>query len=63
MDPNQTLKEIRALVREIFNTDDPARELLAGQELAEKIEALDRWLEGGGFLPTGWQAARREAKR
>lgn len=55
MDPNATLAEIRALIRAFFAADDENRMTDIGGELAEKIEALDRWLEGGGFLPDAWR--------
>lgn len=43
MDPNETLRRIRAAIR----NDETG-------ELAELVEALDDWLSGGGFLPSAW---------
>lgn len=42
MDPTQALHEIRTLAQQ--NED----------ELATKVEGLDQWLTGGGFLPEQW---------
>ncbi|GAA4201683.1 hypothetical protein [Actinocatenispora rupis] len=56
MDPDQTLREIRELL------DDDRRAPLARDDvgaLLDRIEALDRWLSRGGFLPRAWQAPRR----
>ena len=52
MDFNETLKQIRALVRIYFNGgkwNEPE-----ATELAELIDALDCWISRGGFLPESW---------
>jgi hypothetical protein len=59
MDPDQTLKEIRTLCYRIARGDDQGDEWDAGSEelpetLAEKVQALDKWICKGGFLPKQW---------
>lgn len=57
MDPNETLREIRELIRVFDDSDaddkDTAQQVAAG--LATKFEALDTWLSGGGFPPEEWR--------
>ena len=49
MDPDETLREIRALCDQItLDVDDCDR-------LRELVVALDHWLLRGGFLPTQWK--------
>lgn len=59
MDPNECLKELRALVRKgaygdggcdlcSINSTDAVR-------MVELFEALDDWLSRGGFLPARWE--------
>lgn len=50
MDPNATLKEIR----ELLAANNKGEEIDVDR-LCELIEALDRWLVGGGFLPRVWK--------
>jgi hypothetical protein len=66
MDPTETLKQIRRLVRRIsahadrdeYADEVPPAVLQAwcddAQVLAGLAEALDEWITGGGFLPEGW---------
>ncbi len=62
MDPNETLKEIRELVKELGevgcadSVSGPA--LNQVQELVNKIENLDGWISNGGFLPAEWDNGR-----
>jgi len=60
MDPNETLAEIRRLVRVIGTpaADEAGVEAL---RLAELVEGLDNWLSRGGFLPDKWERARDKA--
>ncbi|QPO17088.1 hypothetical protein SEA_LILBEANIE_10 [Gordonia phage Lilbeanie] len=51
MDPNAALEEIRLLADKSGTTDLVPAE---SDRLAELIAGLDRWLTGGGFLPTDW---------
>jgi len=59
MDPNETLKVLRALVAEVLGADrfegNDADEVLG--ELAEEFDALDKWITSGGFLPQDWRPA------
>ena len=52
MDPNETLSTILRLVRQWrYNGEWDDNETHA---LIEHIEALDEWMNNGGFLPNGW---------
>lgn len=55
MDPNETLRRIRAIVAE----SDRSGELPGTDDietLVELVGALDKWLTDGGFLPREWVA-------
>lgn len=66
MDPNANIDEQLDLMKRIqaiadatradgFFTDDQRANLISmGLRLAELVEALDGWLNGGGFLPERW---------
>ena len=49
MDPNETLRELRYLVKEFDFEDVPL-----ARDIVERIQALDEWLTKGGFSP--WPA-------
>jgi hypothetical protein len=51
MDPDTTLKGIRAYIRA---ANENGLTLDEKFELIELIEALDEWLSKGGFLPSAW---------
>lgn len=53
MDPDANLNEQRRVVARIL-ADERVSE---GDfyRLAELVEALDQWLQKGGFLPKDWQ--------
>lgn len=53
MDPNETLRLIRATIAEMRDGELPS--MHAADVLAELFEALDGWLIKGGFLPREWQ--------
>lgn len=61
MDPNETLRRIRALVR--LSTErtltDGSTSLTPAEadELVEAVDTLDKWIERGGFLPAVWNAS------
>jgi hypothetical protein len=63
MEPNETLKEMRRLVKKIlvdetYLVDLPGVGIVQfddGQRLAELAEALDEWIGKGGFLPDAWK--------
>jgi hypothetical protein len=70
MDPNATLAEIRKgiadLAGDVDNTEHPNYEDLlemSVQSLAENFEALDEWLQKGGFLPSDWAKGRLSSRR
>ena len=58
MDPNQALKDIRAMVAYLTGPNaNPDSEAFAEQAtaLANTIEGLDEWLSRGGFKPSDWR--------
>lgn len=61
MDPNETLATLRTEVSDILtcNSTSPkgpdGRIIDAAIAVAEAFEALDEWLNKGGFLPDAWQ--------
>jgi hypothetical protein len=52
MDPNQTLRDLRALVDKIL--DGNAVDHDDANALAEKFDDLDGWLSRKGLLPQDW---------
>lgn len=52
MDPNETLRELRAAMELRDSVDNTDAWSTRPQDL---FRALDRWLSNGGFLPVGWQ--------
>jgi hypothetical protein len=59
IDPDKTLKGIRTLITEVFDSegeiDDPMSHLEA---LASTVNALDEWLSQGNFKPRAWSRTR-----
>lgn len=53
MDPDETLKQIRQLVKEYNQPGWLDR--CDVEQLVELVEALDLWLSKGGFLPAAWR--------
>ncbi len=55
MDPDETLKQLREALH-VMDTARNLDELLTASKVAmEAMEALDKWITGGGFLPKAWQ--------
>jgi hypothetical protein len=68
MDPNAKLDQQLELAKRIIRIVDGAPDggtgqmpvvniealISAAEELAERVEALDHWITGGGFLPERW---------
>lgn len=60
MDPNETLRIIRALIRQLrVEAPTPTRPAAPeyvqhARDLAEHVAALDEWLMNGGFAPADW---------
>jgi hypothetical protein len=59
MDPNATLKELRAMVQDalrIINSENADRcgysDML--NDIAVHVDRLDYWISHGGFLPNDW---------
>lgn len=52
MDPNATLKQIRALLDAIDCDEDRSDDT---SDLITLVNALDEWLSNGGFLPKRWE--------
>ena len=57
MDPNVLMKEIRSLRSFIFaeGMSDSEEFQQAAWDLADKMDNLDVWISGGGFLPDDWK--------
>lgn len=57
MDPNTTLKEIRELCQLILGDTEASESEQNdwGYSLADRVESLDNWIIGGGFLPEDWK--------
>lgn len=55
MDPNETLRQIRAYAKQMREDTDPGVLRAHALDLAESVEALDEWLIRGGFLPDAWK--------
>ena len=55
MDPDATLNEIRELIVDFNDTSKSlASRNISLETMAEKFQALDTWLNSGGFLPRSW---------
>lgn len=63
MDPDACLQEIRKIVARIneYCDDDLPIPTEDSIELKEKVQALDGWMRGGGFLPEDWVTHRGNA--
>lgn len=62
MDPDATLAQIRALRHTITTGIGDGEAFRADAvALAERIEALDDWLSGNGFLPDAWAGGHSQA--
>lgn len=56
MDPNEKLRRLRELVRKVqFNWDHVDRVTFEEGEFAKHFQALDDWIQAGGFLPEDWE--------
>lgn len=55
MDPNATLATLLKLSQEILSDDEGHTADVV--ELAEHVDAMNRWLSTGGFLPDRWARA------
>ncbi len=58
MDPNETLREMLELAKEVINSPDDKDTSDEGLELALHFENLHRWIASGGFLPKQWSEKR-----
>jgi hypothetical protein len=54
MDPEQALKDARAVCREWLADDDKGDVFDKMQRLVDAFEAIDQWLAKGGALPRAW---------
>ena len=63
MDPDENLRIIRALTKQMQVEDMPvsgyARPEFVqhARDLAEHVDALDEWLRKGGFPPADWTSS------
>lgn len=54
MDPNETLRQLRALVAQVHGDEEgDINDQL--EDFAGYFEALDEWITKGGFLPRDWR--------
>ena len=61
MDPNEALKNAREYAARVLGADSlESDEAVA---LAESLQALDGWVQNGGFLPSDWAHARGDTMR
>jgi hypothetical protein len=64
MDPNEALRQIRLLIKQMQVEDKtPIQEsadlfnfVQHARDLAETVEGLDEWLSRDGFLPDDWRS-------
>lgn len=62
MDPNETLRQIRQAIQRAnavtgaYSQDEFHAEMASVPEL---FEALDEWIQSGGFLPADWLGNRK----
>ena len=54
MDPNETLKRLREIVKRWHTDGDPNAILDEFEEAVEQFTALDEWLSNGGMPPKDW---------
>lgn len=59
MDPDETLRLIRAYIAQMRVEDgsplgEPLMFVQHARDLADTVEALDGWLSRGGFRPRAW---------
>lgn len=59
MDPDKALEDLRRLVSELGDEvgEESSSLWSTATQLSETFEALDAWIERGGFLPKAWQAS------
>lgn len=58
MDPDENLKRVRELILAMRHQDrgyDDHDIAQLGEELADFVEVLDKWICRGGFLPKEWK--------
>ncbi len=56
MDPDETLKHLRALSKDAtYEYEDYDTLEAIAQDFSKAFNALDEWLSAGGFLPEAWQ--------
>jgi hypothetical protein len=53
MDPNANLAEQLQIAKLLL--DESPNNALAAIRLAELVESLNAWIQGGGFLPDAWR--------
>lgn len=54
MDPDETLRLLRATIAQMRVDEHPDIRKAHADEIAEYFEALDQWLSNGGFPPAAW---------
>jgi hypothetical protein len=60
MDPDATLREIRAAIQRGNEAETTENATAAYEHVAELFTALDEWMSRGGFAPWAWQNGARK---
>jgi hypothetical protein len=66
MDPDAALARLREIAAEILSPDydiDSSTSVDPLAEIAEQFQALDEWIDWGGFLPTAWRVGQQRERR
>ena len=68
MDPDEALRQIRALIAQMQVEDSPSSMgarpefVQHARDLAETVEGLDGWMTRGGFPPAEWLPGARASR-
>ncbi len=59
MDPNEVYKEITNLITDLTYEENDGKDLDESTlEFMKLFDALDYWLQAGGFLPDAWKRSK-----
>jgi hypothetical protein len=57
MDPNEALRKLRKLAKQLLDEGNAGDAAELGLDMAEQFQSLDEWMSKGGFVPTDWRRA------
>lgn len=65
MDPNETYNAMMVLVAEIHAAVDAGDQVdqQAASNLANHVDALDKWIRSGGFVPRVWNVLKTSLRQ